>query len=320
MIRRDPPRTRRRAVARRQVTRSREASGSTRRHRERPASACDFVVARHRDRARLRRSPAGGRAVERHSRRRAAAARTRPMSSPPGTSRTTSTPSSDAFASSTTTTARSRGARRRARCSAPRPTTTSTASGPTSTSTSSSTSATLRTGTSSSSAGASRTGAGRVLPPRRGCWRPPCLDRGGDPELDTDSRDGRVRRLVGERARPTAGQSRRRERGPLVAAGLGVREQRDVRAAERHERTVEQRHDQLGDIRRGEAGAQLRVRAREHLGVDGARTQADRADALPLALGGNRLGEPDDAVLGECCTRRARGTSRSRRCPIAMRC
>ena len=39
--------------------------------------------------------------------------------------------------------------------------------------------------------------------------------------------------------------------------------------------------------------------AAQHLGVDRARAQADRADAEPLALDRDRLGEPDDAVLGD---------------------
>ena len=82
--------------------------------------------------------------------------------------------------------------------------------------------------------------------------------------------------------------ARRRAGGPVVARGLtggrrrwlGVREQGDVRATGRRERAVEQRDDQLADIGGCEAGTQRGIGLTQHLGVDGARTQADGGDPV----------------------------------------
>src|SRR5262249_15257963 len=80
---------------------------------------------------------------------------------------------------------------------------------------------------------------------------------------------------------------------------LSVGEKGDVRAAGWRQRAVKQRDDQLPAIRGGTAGPQRGVGPAQHLGIDGARTDADGADAMLFTLHSDRLGEADDAVLGD---------------------
>ena len=65
-------------------------------------------------------------------------------------------------------------------------------------------------------------------------------------------------------------------------------------------------HDQPGDIIGGQAGPQRGVGPAQHLGVDGARADADGADAVRTALHRDRLGEADDSVLGDVVGGQAR--------------
>jgi len=76
-------------------------------------------------------------------------------------------------------------------------------------------------------------------------------------------------------------------------------EQGDVRAAGRRQRAVEQRDDQLRDITGGQAGTQRGVSPAQHLGIDGAGTDANSTDAVLFTLHRDRLGEADDPVLGD---------------------
>src|SRR5215472_16036545 len=84
-----------------------------------------------------------------------------------------------------------------------------------------------------------------------------------------------------------------------LPGALGVREQRDVRPADRSQWAVQQRDDQLRDVVWGQARAQGRIGPAQHLGVDGAWAETDGADAVLLALDRDRLGEADDPELGD---------------------
>src|SRR5690348_7039665 len=95
-------------------------------------------------------------------------------------------------------------------------------------------------------------------------------------------------------------------RRAAYSAGSRVGEEWDVGPAGWSERIVEQRHDKPTDIAGREPGAQRRVGAPEHLGIDGARTDADGADPVSSALDGNRLGEADNPVLRDVVGGKAR--------------
>src|SRR5262249_22205666 len=129
------------------------------------------------------------------------------------------------------------------------------------------------------------------------------LDRGGDPELDLDSEMAACARLVAARGQPAPAVLPRHHTG-LGAPGrrrgavLCGPQHRAVPPADGGQRAVQQRDDQLPDVVRGQARPQRRIGAAQHLGVDGARAQADGADAVLLALDRDRLGQADDPVLG----------------------
>src|SRR5271165_3253164 len=60
------------------------------------------------------------------------------------------------------------------------------------------------------------------------------------------------------------------------------------------------------DVTGGKAGAQCRIGLAQHLRVDCARADANGADAVLLALDGDRLGQPDNPVLGDVVGGQAR--------------
>ena len=130
------------------------------------------------------------------------------------------------------------------------------------------------------------------------------LDRGGDPELDEDSEMAACARLVAQRATPESRPAGRRGRRSLVARRQwsDARRLRTAGCSRRWPATsgLSSSATISSATSSGvEAGAKLGIRLAQHLGVDRARAQADRADAERLALDRDRLGEPDHPVLGD---------------------
>src|SRR6266568_3544770 len=242
------------------------------------------------------------------------AGRARLMSTRPAMWRTIFTRFSGGSASSISTMPKDRAPRRRGRCSArPLHMAISIVSGPTSTSTKSSMSATPRSGTSSLSAAAWLTEGWLAATCWTGSCRPLLVSTvAAIPNWTTTARwlpapaswPGELARLAACSPMNTRTCGRWRlardcPDQPLVSPRLGVGEQGDVRPACRGQGAVKKRKDQFCDITGCQAGTQLGIGLTQHLGIDGARADANGTDAVFLTLDRDRLGEADDSVLGD---------------------